>query len=160
MFKLQLARHNDIETLVNSSLYDQNSFYPAFLKDLGQCQSEVIIECPFITLKRITALLPTFRELRRRGACIVVNTKDPIEHDEYFQAQAGIAIALLQSIGVRVLYTGNHHRKLAIIDRSILYEGSLNILSQNDSAEIMRRLVSKELVEETIRLIGLYRFLN
>jgi hypothetical protein len=44
-----------------------------------------------------------------------------------------------------VLYTAGHHRKLAILDRSILWEGSLNILSQNSSSEIMRRIQSAEL---------------
>jgi hypothetical protein len=39
---------------------------------------------------------------------------------------------MLQKLGVQVLYTSGHHRKLAIIDREILYEGSLNIPSQND----------------------------
>ena len=34
----------------------------------------------------------------------------------------------------------NHHCKLAFIDRNVLWEGSLNILSQTNSREIMRRI--------------------
>lgn len=33
--------------LLNSKLYDQGTFYQAFIKDLANCHSEVIIECPF-----------------------------------------------------------------------------------------------------------------
>lgn len=58
-------------------------------------------------------------------------------------------------MGVQVLFTGNHHRKVAILDRSILYEGSLNILSQNDSSEVMRRIKSTQLAWQMVRFIGI-----
>lgn len=44
-----------------------------------------------------------------------------------------------------VLYTGAHRRKLAVIDRDILYEESLNMLSQKQGGEIMRRITSLRL---------------
>jgi hypothetical protein len=40
-----------------------------------------------------------------------------------------------------------------------MYEGSLNILSQNDSAEIMRRIASKQLVEQMVSFVGLERYI-
>lgn len=61
----------------------------------------------------------------------------------------------MQELGITVLYTVKHHRKLAIIDGGILYEGSLNILSQIDSCEVMRRTVSQQLANEMVRLSGL-----
>lgn len=132
--------------LLSSKLYDQDSFYPAFLKDLAKCHSEVIIECPFITNRRLKTLLPILEKLKARKVRIAINTRDPRAHDEsYQQDDAHEAISKLQHMGVQVLYTGNHHRKVAILDRSILYEGSLNILSQNDSCEMMRRIESTQL---------------
>ena len=53
--------------------------------------------------------------------------------------QAELAIHTLQELDVTVLMAVGHHRKIAIVD-DILYEGSLNILSQNDSCELMRRI--------------------
>jgi len=146
--------------LLSSKLYDQNTFYPAFLKDLANCQSEVIIECPFITNRRLKTLLQILEKLKARRVRIAINTRDPRTHDEgYRQDDAYKAISELQHIGVQVLYTGNHHRKIAILDRSILYEGSLNILSQNDSCEVMRRIESTPLAWQMIRFIGIDRFL-
>ena len=51
------------------------------------------------------------------------------------------------------------HRKLAIIDRKILWEGSLNILSQNHSRELMRRIENEEITVETFNFLGLKKFL-
>ena len=42
---------------------------------------------------------------------------------------------------------------------AFLYEGSLNILSQNDSCEIMRRIESTQLAWQMARFIGVDRLL-
>src|ERR1700734_1051631 len=95
--------------LLKSKLFDQNTFYPAFLKDLANCHSEVIIECPFITSRRLKTLLPILEKLKTRKVRIAINTRDPRTHDEgYWQDDAHEAISKLQHIGVQVLYTGNH----------------------------------------------------
>lgn len=71
------------------------------------------------------------------------------------RAEAEKGITMLQNIGVEILFTGGHHRKLEIFDRVILWEGSLNALSQNDSCEIMKRIESGQLVCQTVRFINL-----
>jgi hypothetical protein len=74
--------------------------------------------------------------------------------------QAITAIQSLQEIGVEILFTTKHHRKLAIIDREIIYEGSLNILSYYDRCEIMRRITSKAEAERLIDFIKLNKFME
>jgi hypothetical protein len=41
------------------------------------------------------------------------------------------------------------------MDDDILWEGSLNILSQNESCEIMRRIESSHLAYQTLRFLNL-----
>ena len=78
---------------------------------------------------------------------MIVNTKPLDEHDTVLRGQAEQAITALQEIGVRVLMTVGLHRKVAVVD-DVLWEGSLNILSQNDSCELMRRIQSLELSDQ------------
>ena len=139
----------------NSSLFDNNTFYKAFERDLKHAKQSVIIESPFITRRRMEHLLPILKKLRRKGVRIVVNTRSPEEHNEEYAIQAENAVASMQDIGIKVLYTVKHHRKLAIIDEEILWEGSLNILSQGDSCEIMRRTVSDSLAWQMLHFIKL-----
>lgn len=148
------------QDLLRSQLFNERTFYPAFLSDAKNCKYELIIESPFITGKRINKLLPVVRDLRRRGVKIVVNTREPQEHDEPMLREALKGVAALQSLGVAVLFTGGHHRKLVVIDRRVLYEGSLNVLSQNESCEIMRRVKSRELSQELLNFTGLAKFLS
>lgn len=142
---------------MNSGLYSQDTFYKAFQRDLSRAKSLVIIESPFMTQKRVSCLLPVIEKLKRRGVRVVINTKPISEHDSTMANQAGIAIGTLQEIGVIVLMTVGHHRKLAIID-NILYEGSLNILSQNESCELMRRIDDATLVREMLHFIKLEKW--
>lgn len=142
----------------DNSLYDQDTFYKAFIRDLLQSENEVIIESPFITTKRMSTLLPTFAKLRSRNVRILINTRNPNEHDGDYYHQALEAIRELQELGVTVLYTAGHHRKLAILDRKIIYEGSLNILSFNDSCEIMRKIASDKAARQLCKFIAIDQY--
>jgi phosphatidylserine/phosphatidylglycerophosphate/cardiolipin synthase-like enzyme len=158
MFRL-LRKNTDID-LLSSVLYDQNTFSKAFIRDLYSCQNELIIESPFITSKRMELFLPIFTKLRQRDVRIVINTRNPDDHEEGYRQQALNAVADMQILGVKVLYTVGHHRKLAIIDKEITWEGSLNILSFNDSCEIMRRITSAVIAKQLLSFSGIRKYLR
>jgi hypothetical protein len=76
------------------------------------------------------------------------------------EAQSEDVIRTFEIMGVQTLLcVGNHHRKLAILDRKILWEGSLNILSQTHSREIMRRIENEEITMEMFNFLKLYKFI-
>jgi phosphatidylserine/phosphatidylglycerophosphate/cardiolipin synthase-like enzyme len=144
-----------------SHLYDEKSFYTSFIKDLSKSKSEVIIESPFVTMRRVEMLLREFQRLLNRGVSSYVVTRDPSTLEETLSTQSRDVIRLFENIGVQVLATtNNHHRKLAIIDREVLWEGSLNILSQLNSREIMRRIDSKDHALEMFEFLKLGRFIK
>lgn len=160
MFNLLRFFHFTSTELLRSELFDQTTFYSSFTNDLKRCRRQVILESPFITSNRMSTLLPIFQKLRKRGVEIIINTRDPQEYEFPWEAQTNDAIYSLGEIGVQILYTGGHHRKLAILDEFILWEGSLNILSQNDSCEIMRRIKSHTLAKQMISFTHVDKFLR
>jgi hypothetical protein len=146
--------------LLSSTLLNEKTFYPKLIEDLHDCLHEVIIESPFITGRRMSQLLPDLKKLKERKARVIINTRDPLEHDDEYQRNTALqAVASLQRSGIQVLYTAGHHRKLVIIDRQVLYEGSLNALSQNNSSEVMRRIVSTQLAWQMVRFVGIDQYL-
>jgi hypothetical protein len=99
-------------------------------------------------------------KLITRGVNVFIITRDPREHSDCYEVQSEATIHYFESIGIQVfLSTGNHHRKLAILDRSILWEGSLNILSQHHSREIMRRLENGGFADEMFSFLNLGRYI-
>jgi hypothetical protein len=157
---LNIFKLNVYQSIDNSKLFNEETFYSAFMNDIEKCKRELIIECPFIYHKRMNALYPSFRRLTKRGVRVVINTRHPSEHEPAMMVFARKAISGLQDMGVIILYTGNHHRKLAILDSQILYEGSLNILSENDSCEIMRRIDSVIVAEKMLSFIKVNEYLE
>lgn len=159
MFKL--FRHFKVLSpdLVKSQLFDEHSFYDAFIHDLKHSKKEVIIESPYMTCRRVNQLLPILKKLIKHGVKVTINTRNPQHHDSLLRIQAYMTFDILKPIGVKVItFNDYHHRKIAVIDGRILYEGSLNILSQCYSREIMRRIESEELSKQMIRFLGLKRF--
>jgi phosphatidylserine/phosphatidylglycerophosphate/cardiolipin synthase-like enzyme len=146
--------------MINSSLFDEKTFYKQFDRDLRGAKSEVVIESPFITTLRMNKLAPILKKLVDREVKVYVVTRDPKEHQPPYTEQSEIEIRHFEQIGVQALIClGNHHRKLAIIDRRILWEGSLNILSQIKSREIMRRIDDKKSAEEMFSFLKLEKFI-
>ena len=145
----------------NSRLFDQTTFYGQLFHDLKSCKTEVIIESPFISASRVRHFYPVFKDLISRNIAIYVVTRDPSDYgSEFVRDQATNEILLCRELGVQlILRKDHHHRKLAIIDRKILWEGSLNILSYSNSQEIMRRIEDQETTTEIINFLKLQKLL-
>ena len=149
---------------MNSQLHDETTFYYAFLRDLEGSREEVYIESPFITSERVRSLKPIFEKLINRGVKVYILTRNPDEHEEKMAIQSEKEITYFECLGIQVFLAENKekklfHRKLAIIDRKILWEGSLNILSQNHSREIMRRIENQEITLEMFKFLRLEKFI-
>lgn len=159
MFKLFTRRKVSLTDLLTSKLYNETTFYPTFLRDLKKCRKEVIIESPYMTTARTRQLLPIFQKLVKRGVRVTVHTRYPGHHDQLLRIQAWMVTKELKQVGVKVRFFSNHlHRKLAVLDGAMLYEGSLNILSQGNSREVMRRIESEAMTKHMIQFSGLKRF--
>jgi phosphatidylserine/phosphatidylglycerophosphate/cardiolipin synthase-like enzyme len=129
MFKLFRRKSVQGNDLLMSQLFDEVTFYRAFGKDLEDARRSVIIESPYLTEKRALEFSRLFKRLEKRGVAVRLNTRHPRHHDKTLEIQAWKAIKVLRKQGVKVYICSDmRHRKLAIIDNQILWDGSLNIL--------------------------------
>ena len=142
---LSLFHRTNVE-LLYSDLYDEVSFYPRFFRDIKQARKSVLIESPYLTIRRAEQFASVAAKVSRKGVSIKVFTRYPGHHTPRLRAEAEEVIGILQNAGIRVFISHDlRHRKIAIIDNTVLYEGSLNILSQSKSREVMRRTISRRL---------------
>ena len=141
-------------------LYNDQTFYKAFVWDLMHAEREVIIESPFLSRKRTNELVPIFEALYKRGVQVRINTRSPFyQNTDEYRIQALTSIKKLRAAGVKVKwYDDMRHRKIAIVDEKILWEGSLNIMSQSHSIESMTRTQSAARCQQVIQFTGLKRW--
>jgi hypothetical protein len=50
--------------LITSKLFNENTFYSAFTKDLNNCYSELIIESPFVTNRTLESTFADFTKTK------------------------------------------------------------------------------------------------
>lgn len=156
MLRCLFFAKSQADDILSSKLFCDRSFYGAFISDLRHTEREVLIESPFIANNRTSRMLPTFRKLIKKGVKVRINTRNPRHHDKELRIQAWQSIKQLREVGVKVkFYDDMRHRKLAVLDREVLWEGSLNIMSQSYSKEIMRRTRSRDLAVQMIRFTAI-----
>jgi hypothetical protein len=130
----------------DSTLYTERNFYAAFFADLRKGAHEIVIVSPFITASRAQQFLNLLRSKTAEGIEVRVITRSLREQQGDMFRQAEMVFEELKRIGVQVVERRGLHQKFAFIDRSVVWEGSLNILSQSEdrSTEHMRRIGSIE----------------
>lgn len=161
-FKQLLKRRDDAikaEKISESQaidLYNENTFYKALTADMLSAKKEVIIHSPFVSKFRTDFLKPTIEKLIDRNIDIFIFTRPIEEYDSAMQPQIECALKRLEELGVCIFYPGRYiHQKVAIVDREVLWEGSLNILSHRASNEMMRRTSHGESATQVMNYIGL-----
>ena len=144
------------QTSQTNNLYNESTFYRAFIRDLSTAKKEVIIYSPYVTKFRSNFFKQTIEKLRERNVDVFIFTRPLDEYESVMQPQIQCALKRYEELGVCIFYPGRYiHEKVAIIDREILWEGSLNILSHRASNEMMRRTSDKNSATEVMSYIGL-----
>ena len=139
-----------------TTIYNERTFYSAFTKDMLKAKKEVIIYSPFITKYRADFFRKTFVRLRIKNIKLFIFTRPIGEHEEYVQEEARAATQIYESLGARVVFLeGSIHEKVAVIDKKILWAGSMNILSQRSSRELMTRTEDETLTAQFISHLDL-----
>ena len=136
---------------MSGDLFTERNFWAQFFQDLKKVKERLIILSPFVAVRRSSALMNYFQSMRDRGIEIKIITRPINQQTGKMAEQAEIVIEQLRRMGCKVLEKRSMHQKVAIIDTAIFWEGSLNILSHQDSGEQMRRFEGKNSVEEIIK---------
>lgn len=145
-----------LHKIQKGNLFNEKTFYPTFIKDMLGAKKEIVIYSPFVSKFRSEFFKRTLVELRRRNIPVFIFTRPLEEHDYLMRAEISCALKDYEESGAQITYlSGFVHEKLAIIDREILWEGSLNILSQRESREIMRRISDETSAQEILSYLGL-----
>jgi len=130
-------------------------FLDLFRADLAAGEESVELLSPFVSLNRSSNYYAAFASLYTRSVPVHAYVRPHQEQPESLRPGFIEAIRNLELRGIQVSYRSGMHEKVAAIDRRILWHGSLNILSHNDSRESMLRFESRELVAEVLRDLGL-----
>ena len=115
------------------------SFVLPFVSDLSQCKHSVVISCPKVRIGRLSQIAERLIDLAANGAEIVLYTRE--ENNDILRFQH-------QSITVITIHQLSLHA--AIIDKSILWYGSVNILGYHSDEDNLIRFKNPEIASNLL----------
>jgi phosphatidylserine/phosphatidylglycerophosphate/cardiolipin synthase-like enzyme len=125
-----LARHVEI-----TDVHDETSFYSQLTQLISQAQSSIWIWSAWVG-SRVKILLPLLKEAVDRGVRVTAFVRDPsdtLQQKKHFAE----ALAHLRTVVPNVVEVNVMHQKVVVVDERTVMFGSLNVLSQRRSREVM-----------------------
>jgi len=126
-------------------IYDQDTFQACFLEDITRAEKGITIVSPYVTVKRVRWIGQTLAACARKRVKVCVVTRSPETLPRGSRDAASAAIQMLRLQQADVICREGIHQKYAVMDDSIVWYGSVNLLSFGASQESMMRLNSSSI---------------
>lgn len=127
---------------------DENTFLIRFSRDLHVAKESVFGHVAFFGTYRWPKVEPLFRAALERGIEVTLITPPPSEAENKWYVEK--AIHGLRQLGAVVVSATGLHGKDLIIDKRVLYTGSLNVASHRGTSEDVHRIESPEYASECL----------
>ena len=135
-----------------SSIYDSTDFFDVFAPDITEAKQEIIISSPYVSKRTVDKMLKLFISVIDK---VIVVTRPPENYEsESNRFRVKQCIDILRSCGMRVRLVSNLHQKFAVVDKSLVWYGSINFFSFGTSDENVMRLINTHIAEELIDSIS------
>jgi hypothetical protein len=125
-----LAEHVQV-----ADIHDERSFYEALSGYLNQARRTIWIWAPWAA-KRVRSLLPVLTDAVGRGVQVTLFVRDPGDplqrRPDYQRYLSDLRSVLSAVVEINVM-----HQKIVIIDENTVLLGSVNVLSQSWTREVM-----------------------
>jgi hypothetical protein len=164
MYHKRLAAYSSLGYSVQASptepdqkigtIFNQQSFLPVLSHDMEQTTKEILIVSPYLSRGRVNQMKPLFLAAVAHEAGVVVLTRPPESFADASMQKVAAIIADMQNSGVKVIVKERIHQKFAVIDRRVVWYGSINLLSYGKSEESMMRFDNREIAEELLMELG------
>ena len=124
-------------------IYDGQNFVLPFVSDLSQCKRSVVISCPKVRIGRQTQITERLIDLAANGIEVILYTKE--ENDETLRLQhQGISVITIQHLSLHA----------AIIDKSKVWYGCVNILGYHSAEDNLIRFKNPEIATTLLESIS------
>ena len=135
--------------VVTNSIFDSSNYLEVFEKDVLASSSRVVISSPSLSARKINRLISLTQD---KGVSVVVFTRDPDAYPEDGREHHKELIQRLHVSGVRVVPQIHCCERYALIDNSLVWYGSMNLLSNEKEDDNLMRLVSPAIAEELLEI--------
>ena len=124
---------------ITDVIYDGQNFELPFISDLSKANQSVVVSCPKVKIGRHSQIADRLADLMANGIEIVLYTKEENEDTISLQHQ-----------GISVIYKDHLSLHAAIIDKSTIWYGSVNILGYRSLEDNLIRFRNPEIASNLL----------
>ncbi|MEP6878381.1 MAG: AAA domain-containing protein [Nitrosospira sp.] len=159
----ELAIGREVAFNSKNVLFTEQDFYLAVTSDLSCSKKSVVIFSAFMTTNGVTRWLAVLNKALSQGTKIRIVTKTLDKQSvragsfgDEARSELSDLVRLMRRAGIVVDLRSETHEKIIVIDECVVWNGSLNMLSQVQSAttEYMTRTDDSGYAKEIISLLG------
>ena len=135
-----------------NSIYDIDNYGEIYKGDLLEANSEIIISSPAISGKKVEELTELLKEKQESGIRIRIVTWKP---DMYGYGDSEYWMELheiMRQNGFEMNLVEDYCQHYCIVDKEIVWYGSMNFLGKEDSEDNLMRVCSKDIAAELLEL--------
>lgn len=135
-----------------NAIYGIENYMPVYRCDLREAAEEIIISSPGINKEKVKDIIGMLKPIQESGVKVTVLTLNP---DIYPEARVEITHSLIQELknaGIAIKLKDIMHEHYAVIDREIVWYGSLNFLSREREEDNLMRVRSKDIATELLEM--------
>lgn len=135
-----------------NSIYDMDNYFDAYQNDLLSAKKEIIISSPAISNQKVEELINLLYEKQLNGLKVVIVTWKPYE---YHFGEIGYWMRLhekMRNAGFTMNLVEDYCERYCIIDKEIVWYGSLNFLGKEDAEDNLMRVCSEDIAVELLEL--------
>ena len=129
-------------TTVEGQIFNGMTYYRPFTKDISTAKHSIIISSPKLYMPHKSNVVSYLRELSTNGIEVVVFTKEANAQSEYLAMQ-GLNVHVIPTLNIRC----------AIIDKSSVWYGSINILGYPSEEDNIIKVADNNLSNELINVL-------
>ena len=142
---------------ITNSIFDSQSYFDIFEKDVISAAGSVVISSPSFSYKKVNWLFSESDDLLQRGVSIVVLTVTPEDYPEDGRDQHIAHIQRMESSGIKVMKLSRYRERFAVIDRSLVWYGSMTLLSNEKEDDSLMRISNPAVAEELLEFAALLK---
>ena len=135
-----------------NAIYDMESYSDVFWKDIAEAKHDVIISSPTLNNEKVKRIILELENKQELGIKATVVTWHP---DVYKYGRDDVRMDLLERLrkaGFEIRFVEENCEHFAVIDKEIVWYGSVNLLSKEDAEDNLMRVCSKDIAAELLEL--------
>lgn len=132
--------------------YDSETYADAFRDDVVNAKAEVLISSPYVSSAGSERLIRTYSAMDNKGIVISLITYPSSRYSDDIKDRIGKIHKNLMMAGIRMKFADHIPSKYAVIDKEVLWYGSMNLVSnikeEDDEMRIVNVSVAKALIDD------------